>query len=85
MSDTVRRLTSVRVQDSDAWNALIAGEVRGLLARLGAEGWTLYDIAAWLGCSRGSLYSWRIGGAEMPASKLLALRDLVARNVRRSA
>lgn len=86
MSDRkLRPLAACRVQDSEHWSRAVATEVRGHLAALGATGWTLWDIAAALACSRTSLVSWRSGGAEMPASKLLRLRAIVVANGRRVA
>ncbi len=70
------------VPDSSSWSRVVATEVRGLLAELGGRGVAAIDIATALGCSVRSLYTWRVGGAEMPASKLLALRALVAEHVR---
>jgi hypothetical protein len=76
----LRPLAVARVQDPERWSKAVAQEVRGHMAELGAIGWTLWDIAAAVGCSRTSLVSWRSGAAEMPASKLLLLREVVALN-----
>ena len=88
MAMTERKLgtvTPLRVQDGAHYSRLVAAEVRGLVAQLGALGWTLWDVAASLDCSRRSIVSWRHGAAEMPASKLLRLRDVVALACRRAA
>lgn len=81
----VRPVPQGRVQNAADYSRAVTTEVRALLAAIGGAGWGLFDIAAALDCSPRSLYSWRKGAAEMPASKLLALRDLVAREVRRAA
>lgn len=83
-----RKLATViplRVQDAAHYSRLVATEVRGHVTQLGALGWTLWDVAAALDCSRRSVVSWRHGAAEMPASKLLRLRDVVAQACRRAA
>jgi len=72
------------VPDSSSWSKAVAAEVRGLLAALGCQGVAAIDIAAALNCSVRSLYAWRVGAAEMPASKLLALRSLVENQSRRT-
>lgn len=72
------------VPDSSSWSKAVATEVRGLLAELGGQGVAAIDVATELGCSVRSLYTWRVGGAEMPASKLLALRALVAERSRKT-
>lgn len=81
---TMGPVANARVQDAAAWSLAVTREVRSLIATLGAQGLGIFDIAAAIGCSPRSLYSWRRGGAEMPASKLLALRDLAARGIRRA-
>ncbi len=72
------------VPDSASWPQQVAAEARGLLAQLGGAGWGFADIAAALDCGTRSLYTWRIGGADMPACKLLALRALVAENCKKA-
>ena len=78
MKKTMGTVARCRVQNADEWSRAVTVEVRGLLARLGADGWGFVEIAVELNVSRTCLYYWRVGAAEMPASKLLALRALVA-------
>lgn len=79
----LRPPAKARVRDLDSWGQKVAVEVREHMAHLGALGWSLWDIAAELGCSRTALVSWRAGANEMPASKLLRLRDVVMVNAGR--
>jgi len=54
------------------------------MAFLGSQGWTLWDIAAALDCSRTALVSWRNGAADMPARMLLKLRHVTAERARKA-
>lgn len=78
MSAKLRPLARARVQNPERFLYESACEVRELLATLGRSGWSLWDIAASLDCSRTSLWSWRTGAGDMPASKLRHLRALAA-------
>ncbi len=80
MSDQPKGPAKARVRDLDAYGKAVAVEVRGHMAALGALGWSLWDIAEAVGCSRTALVSWRNGANDMPARKLLKLRDVVVAN-----
>ena len=71
------------VRNPDSYSMRVACEVRELMAELGALGWTLWDIADACRCSRTALVSWRNNAADMPAKKLLRLRDVVKENAGR--
>lgn len=87
MNTKLRPLSRARVPNAKLWELKVAQEVRGLMAVLGAAGWSMLDVAESLGVSRSSLYRWRTGEDDTPGSKLEALRALVADVVgeRRSA
>lgn len=87
VADKLRPLSAARVRNPDAYSQAVAREVRELMAELGSLGWTLWDIAAACDCSRTALVSWRNDAADMPAKRLLRLRDVVRDNAgrRRSA
>lgn len=72
---TVRRCG---IPDPEAWLKAVAQELREHMAVLGAAGWRLSDICAALGVGSTTLWRWRRGVADMPASKLLQLRALAA-------
>lgn len=83
MSEKLRPLAKARVRNPDAYSRAVATEVRELMAELGALGWSLWDIAESCGCSRTALVSWRNDAADMPARRLLRLRDVVRENAGR--
>ena len=74
----LRPPSPAHVRNPEAWLKDSAEEVRGLMATLGAAGWSLWDIAAALDCGRTALWSWRTGAADMPASKFRRLKNLAA-------
>ena len=84
MPPTLRPPARARVRNPDTFGAAVATEVRGHMAFLGSQGWTLWDIAAALDCSRTALVSWRNGAADMPARMLLKLRHVTAERARKA-
>jgi hypothetical protein len=80
MSDSTKLRPPVRasVRHPEQFLAEAAEEIRGYMATLGADGWSLWDIAAALDCGRTALWSWRTGAGDMPLSKFKKLKQLAA-------
>jgi hypothetical protein len=74
----LRPLAGCRPGNPPAWLEETKAEVRGWMASLGANAWTMARISAALGCSEDSLRDWRDGKASMPVVKWKALRALAA-------
>ncbi len=72
------------VRNPDSFSKAVACEVRELMAYLGAAGWSLWDIAEAVGCSRTALVSWRNDAADMPMKRMLKLRAVVAEHGRKA-
>jgi hypothetical protein len=66
------------VPDPKAWLKDSACEIREHMATLGAAGWSLWDLAEALKCGRVTLWRWRTGADDMPASKFRRLKRLAA-------
>lgn len=84
MSSTIRPLARCRPADPPAWLEETKAEVRGWMASLGAQGWTMARIAVELRCSEDSLRDWRDGKVSMPVVKWKALRALAAEHGRKA-
>ncbi len=78
MSDSLRGIRRAVPNDSSAWLADTAVEVRGYLAILDDAGWTQSRIAVEMGCSERSIQDWSKGVTDMSASKYRRLRALAA-------
>lgn len=73
------------VPELSKWEHAVATEVRGLLTALHASGVSMVDVGVSIGVARRTLYRWRTGEDSIPASMLLALRELAAERGSRKA